>query len=281
MGIMDKAMIETWVLPHLTIGTRGFETTAPLTEIVECIFHRLKTGCQWRELPTKQFFTDKVLSWNSVFHHFNKWSKADCWKSVWINLLSKNLKYLDLSSVEFDGSHTPAKNGGDATGYQGRKSCTTTNSLFMSDNQGVMMSMSTPQEGQHHDLFQIQALFDEICSLLKEAGINLKGLFLNADPGFDSADFLAACEKEDIIANVKENPRNSVNQGQEPYEKGTHIFDAELYKDRSVIEHANAWLDGFKALLVRFEFSVKNWMSLHFIAFSVIFLRKISRKTKV
>jgi hypothetical protein len=33
--------------------------------------------------------------------------------------------------------------------------------------------------------------------------------------------------------------------------------------------------------LVRFEFSVRNWMALHFIAFSVIFLRKISKKIKV
>lgn len=143
------------------------------------------------------------------------------------------------------------------------------------------MAMSTPQEGQHHDLFQIQELFDEICSLLKEAGINLKGLFLNADSGFDSADFLVACEKEEIIATVKENPRNSAHQAQEPYQSGSHVFDAELYADRSVIEHANAWIDGFKALLVRFEFSAKNWVSLHFIAFSVIFLRKINRKPKV
>ena len=281
MGILDKAMIETWILPQLTIGQRGFETTVPLTEIVECIFHRLKTGCQWRELPTKQFFSDKVLSWNSVFYYYNKWSKADCWKHVWINILRKNLKYLDLSSIEFDGSHTPAKNGGDAVGYQGRKACNTTNALFLSDNQGVMLAMSTPQEGQHHDLFQIQLLFDELCTLLKEANINLKGLFLNADSGFDSSDFVAACEKEEIIANVKGNLRNSANQELEPYESGTPIFDGELYQDRSVIEHANAWIDGFKALLVRFEFSVKNWMSLHFIAFSVIFLRKINRKKKV
>lgn len=281
MGIIDKAMIEKWILPHLTIGTRGFETTVSLTEIVECIFHRLKTGCQWRELPTKQFFTDKVLSWNSVFYYHNKWSKADCWRTIWVNILTQNHKYLDLSSVEFDGSHTPAKNGGDAVGYQGRKACNTTNALFLSDNQGVMLAMSTPQAGQHHDLFQIQELFDEICSLLKEAGINLKGLFLNADSGFDSSSFMVACEQEEIIANVKENPRNSTNQEQEPYQSGTHVFDDELYPDRSVIEHANAWIDGFKALLVRFEFSVKNWMSLHFIAFSVIFLRKINRKLKV
>jgi transposase len=281
MGIMDKAMIEEWILPHLTIGTRGFDTTVPLTEIVECIFYRLKTGCQWRQVPTKEYFTDKALSWNSVFQYYNKWSKADCWRKVWINILIQNRKHLDLSSVEFDGSHTPAKNGGDAVGYQGRKACKTTNALFMSDNQGVMLAMSTPQEGQHHDLYHIQALFDEICDLLKEAGIDLKGLFLNADPGFDSAEFVAACEKEEIIPNVKENPRNSANSEPLLHENGSHVFDEDLYADRSVIEHANAWLDGFKALLVRFEFSVKNWMSLHFIAFSVIFLRKISRKMKV
>ena len=288
---MGKATIEKWILPHLTIGTRGFDTTVPLTEIVECVFHRLKTGCQWRELPTKQFFTNKILHWNSVFYYHNKWSKADCWRTIWINILTKNRQFLDMSSVEFDGSHTPAKNGGDAVGYQGRKACNTTNALFLSDNQGVMLAMSTPQEGQHHDLFEIQMLFNEICELLKEAGIDLKAvgrcrLFLNADPGFDSADFVEACKKEEIIANVKENPRNSANSERPVYENGTHVFDDELYLDRSVIEphrrtDANAWVDGFKALLVRLEFSVKNWMSLHFIAFSVIFLRKIKRKEKV
>ena len=278
---MDKTMIEKWILPHLTIGTRGFDTTVPLSEIVECIFHRLKTGCQWRELPTKAFFTDKVLHWNSVFYYFNKWTKADCWRTIWINILTQNRQHLDMSSVELDGSHTPAKNGGDAVGYQGRKASKTTNALFLSDSQGVMLALSTPQAGQHHDLFQIQLLFDELCGLLKAAGLDLKGLFLNADPGFDSADFAAACEKEEIMANVKENTRNSALAEFPVYQRGDHLFDEELYQDRSVIEHANAWIDGFKALLVRFEFSVKNWMSLHFIAFSVIFLRKIKRKSKV
>lgn len=34
----------------------------------------------------------------------------------------------------------------------------------MSDNQGVMLAFSTPQEGNHYDLYQIQELFVEICS---------------------------------------------------------------------------------------------------------------------
>jgi transposase len=281
MGILSKNTIDKWIIPQLTIGSRGFDPTVPINEIVEAILHRLKTGCQWRELPTKQFFSGTILSWSTVFYHFNKWSKAGCWTKIWVNILKENLKYLDLSSLELDGSHTPAKNGGDAVGYQGRKAANTTNSLFVSDNQGVILAMSTPQEGQHHDLYQIQELFNEICELLKQAGIDLNGLFLNADPGFDSRDFRQACQAKGIFPNVKPNPRNSSKKKDEPYQNGTHIFDEQLYKDRSVIEHSNAWIDSFKALLVRFEFSVRNWMALHFIAFSVIFLRKISKKIKV
>jgi hypothetical protein len=33
---------------------------------------------------------------------------------------------------------------------------------------------------------QINLLFNELCEMLKEAGITLDGLFLNADSGFDS-----------------------------------------------------------------------------------------------
>ena len=232
-------------------------------------------------MPTKQFFSEKVLNWNTVYYHFNQWSKNGCWTKIWINILKANRHHLDLSSAELDGSHTPAKNGGDAVGYQGRKACRTTNALFLSDSQGVMLAMSTPQEGQHHDLFEIQTLFNEICTMLKGAGISLDGLFLNADPGFDSDSFKEACEEKNIIPNVKPNPRNSINQQPELAPIGTAIFDELLYEDRTVIEHSNAWIDGFKALLVRFEFSVRNWMSLHFMAFSVIFLRKINKKKKV
>mgnify|MGYP001035149983 CR=1 FL=1 len=283
MGILSKDIIEKWILPHLPVGKRGFSIGVPLEELVECILHRLKTGCQWRELPTRQFFVSgRVLDWTTVYYHFNKWSKAGCWEKIWISILMHYQEYLDLSSIEIDGSHTPAKNGGEAVGYQGRKACKTSNALFISDSQGVMLAMSTPQEGQHHDLFEIQSLFDELCTILKEAGIDLEGLFLNADAGFDSEGFKEACQKEDIFPNVKPNPRNSSkNEDREPYQNGTHIFDEKLYEKRTVIEHANAWIDGFKALLVRFEFKKQNWVALHYIAFVIIFLRKINKLKKV
>jgi transposase len=187
VGILSKHTIQTWILPHLSVGKRGFESKVPLDEVVEAILHRLKTGCQWRELPVRHFFSSRLLTWQGVFYYFNKWTKQGCWQRMWIELLKVNHRHLDLSCIQLDGSHTPAKNGGQAIGYQARKAANTTNSLFLSDNQGIMIAISTPQEGNHHDLFEIQTLFDELCQVLTAAGINLRGLFLNADPGFDRA----------------------------------------------------------------------------------------------
>lgn len=184
---------------------------------------------------------------------------------------------LDLSSAERDGSHTLAKNGGDAVGYQGRKAAKTTNALFLTVKQGVVLAMSTPQAGEHHDLFEIQTLFEEICTRLKEAGICLKGLFRNADAGFDADTFRTACEAQEIILNVRSNPRSGSSAA---YEPGQHVFDELLYEDRGAIERVNSWLDGFKALLVRFEFSVRNWKAFHFMAFFVLFFRKIPKYQK-
>ena len=122
----------------------------------------------------------------------------------------------------------------------------------------------------------IQTVFTELCDLLQSAGIDLGGLFLNADAGFDSATLRQACEGEQIEANIKSNPRSKKAESTD-YE----YFDEELYKRRVVIERSNAWLDSFKALLIRFETLVRNWVSFHLIAFSVLFLRRIAKIQKV
>jgi transposase len=273
---VDKDTIEKIIVPHLSKGKRGFRSKIPMIQIVRAIFYRLKTGCQWRELPLKQFIEGSSMSWQVVYYYFNKWCKDGSWRSVWIGILRSYRSYIDLSCVQLDGSHTLAKRGGQAVGYQGRKASKTSNALFLADNTGQMLALSEPQQGQHHDLYKIKELFTELCEVLKEAAIDSKGLFLNADAGFDSKDLKSVCIKEQIVANIKPNPRNNKEQEEED-----QYFDEELYKRRTVIEHANAWMDGYKALLIRYEVLTRNWMALHWMAFSVFFLNRISKKTKV
>ena len=127
-------------------------------------------------------------------------------------MLRLNKRFLDLSSIQLDDSHTPAKNGGQAVAYQGRKAAKTTTSLFVADNTGVMLACATPQAGNHHDSFEIEKLFEELCSLLESVKINLKGLFLNADSGFDAQTLRQACEQREIQANIALNPRSAPSQ---------------------------------------------------------------------
>ena len=57
----------------------------------------------------------------TVFGHFRKWCKSGIWQQIWIHLLEKYKSHLDMSSVDLDGSHTPALRGGSQVAYQGRK----------------------------------------------------------------------------------------------------------------------------------------------------------------
>ena len=264
---LSKKFITENLLPHLSQSNLGRKTKVPLWRIVKAIIYRLKSGCQWRELPISAFCSRILISWNSIYYHFRKWSKDGSWKKMWTKNLSINRSKLDMSSIQLDGSHTPAKRGGDAVAYQNRKKSKTTNALFLTDRQGLPLAMSAPISGNHNDLFDIEIFFTKMLSDIELAQIETNGLFLNADAGFDSEGFREICFSKDIIANIDFNKRNSKNTDNQP------ILDDELYKERFSVERTNAWIDAFKALLVRFETKSDTWMSLHYIAFSLILIR--------
>lgn len=271
MAVISEDSINEWIVPQLSKGKRGPEVSVKFSEIVSAILYRLKTGCQWRELPVDQFFNEVSIGWQGVYYHFSRWVKDGSFKKAWLFLLKAQRRLLDLSSIQLDGSQTICKNGGECIGYQGRKAARTCNSLFLADNKGIMLTCGPPESGAHHDLYQIEVIFKEMLSFLKEAGIETEGLFLNADAGFDSEGFRTLCSEMKIEANIDFNPRNRKTNEEYIY------FDQQLFKRRKVIEHANAWLDSFKALLIRFETKALHWRALHFLAFSVLFIRKINR----
>jgi transposase len=273
MEVLSKDKIERWIVPHLSKGSRGAKVGVELWRIVAAILYRLKSGCQWRMLPVEQFFTSKAkLSRSGVYHHYREWVRDGSFKTVWIELLKANHQLLDLSSMQLDGSHTAAKNGGEHIGYQRRKAARTTNALFLSDNQGLPLAVATPQSGNRHDLHDIEQLFEELCKVLQEADVDLSGVFMNADSGFDAQKLREKCSEKQIEANIDINERNNKEQLPDKYV----YFDELLYKRRFVIERMNAWIDSFKALLIRFETTTKAWMALHFLAFAVILCRKMT-----
>ena len=233
------------------------------------IIYRLKTGCQWRELPMKEFFRVKY-SWQSVYYHFQKWSKDGSWQRIWIQLLEKYKHTLDMSSIQLDGTHTPTKRGGQKVAYQGRKKCKTSNMLIITDAQGIPLVCSEPIAGNHNDAYRLEDYTKMMLKDLQKSNIRTKGLFLNADSGFDSKKFRLFCYKNELFDNIPKNKRKG-NNTNDIYS----VFDSDLYKNRFVIERTNAWLDSFKAILVRFETNSIHWKALNLIAFCLILLAKL------
>lgn len=178
---------------------------------------------------------------------------------------------MDLSTSSIDGSHSKALRAGEEVEFQTRKMCKTTNSLYLTDNQGLPIAVSSPVSGNHHDLYEIEERLGELFLSLKSANINTDGLFINADAGFDSKKFRDKCSEYGIIANNALNPRN----GNEEV-----LFDEQLYVQRYTIERTNAWLDSYRTLLNRFETKVSNWKAFNYITFMIILFKNINKKQK-
>ena len=52
-------------------------------------------------------------------------------------------------------------------------------------------------------------------------------------------------------------------------------FDEELYKNRFKIEQTNGWLDGYKGLIMRYEYLDVTWIGMLLLGFISKFLKKV------
>jgi len=260
--MFSKDMIQMHIVQYLSQGKRGPAPEAELWEIVHAILYKLKTGVQWHLLPVNSLIESASIGWNAVYHHFRKWCKDGSWRKAWLELMAKYKGLLDLSTAQLDGSHSPAKRGGEAVAYQGRKRCKTTNILLLTDRNGLVVACAKPVAGNHNDLFEIEEQVAEMKAQLLEMDIPIDGLFLNADAGFDSEALRKVLDKEGIILNAPLNKRNGSRLDSEI------LLDEEMYKERFVVERTNAWNDSLRTLLIRQDTSLSSWWAWHFLAFS-------------
>ena len=268
--IVRKGIITKYFLPYLSVAQRGYVSKVPLWEIVHAIIYKLKTGVQWHLLPCKSLIRSNKVKYGAIYHHFNKWSKDGSWEKAWTSFLEAYKSFLDMSLTALDGTHTPAKKGGEAVGYQHRKKCKTSNTIWLTDRTGKVVAFLPAVSGNHNDLYRLVELLDELVKRLKKSGISVDGLFLNADAGFDSKAFREACQRYGIVLNAPINPRNH-----KQIDNYDIYFDDLMYEQRYTIERTNAWMDAYKTLLVRMDTSFSSWNAWHYIYAMLNFLKSI------
>lgn len=260
------------ILPLVSTAKRGYVSSIPLYKLFNYMLYRLHTGCQWEALPMDVDANDPTheeLGWAAVYHHFRKGSRDGSLERVWQQSIQVIEGDLDLSVLNLDGSHTIAKKGGEAVAYQGRKRAKTSTSLPITDHNGDMVATTDLVAGNHHDALQLKQHLQSAFKALKAQGLSIAKAFFNPDSAFDTLDARKVCFNHHLIPNLAENKRN--RKTTKPGRK--RFFNPAIYKDRFASERTFAWIDKFRALLVRFDIKKIYFMGSHFLAFSLINLR--------
>lgn len=270
--ILDKGTILRLILPHLSVAKRGYRCSVSLVNVVSAILYKFKSGCQWHMLPVEAFFKSKKIKALSVYYHFRKWALDGSWRRVARMLMRYNPQVFDLSLAHFDGTHSRVIRGGKVVGYQRRRRSKTTNTLWLVDRKGLVVSYLPPMAGNHNDLYDIENGLIHMAEDLKSKGVSTDGLFINADAGFDSESLRHLCERLGIQLNCP-----FVKRNHKYFDVYDWHFDQLMYQERFVVERTNAWMDAYRSLSIRYDTSIDSWIAWHDIFCVVAWCQKIAK----
>lgn len=213
----------------------------------------------------------KEISWQAVYYHFQKWSADGSLERVWQHSIQTIQAALDMTRINLDGSHALAKKGGESVAYQHRKRAKTSNILPMTDAHGFVIASTGIVAGHHHDAFDLKPHLQAAFKTMKRLGLTLAGAYFNADSAFDTRDARKVCFNHRLIPNIYPNPRNRKHS-----RRGRkRLFNAAIYKRRFTSERSFAWVDKFRALLIRFDRKDANFLGAHHLVFALINLRHL------
>jgi transposase len=262
------------VLPYLSTAKRGFVSSVAWSKIFNYILYRLHTGCQWAALPMERKAEQPEqaeLSWWAVYHHYRKWSRDGSLERVWQQSILTIQEELDLSVLNLDGSHAMAKKGGEEVAYQARKRAKTSNILPVTDHNGYIVTTTELMAGNDHAAYDLKLNLQSAFRAIKGLGLSIAGAYFNADSAFDTRAARQVCFNHRVIPNIAENKRNrkQTKRGRK------RLFNPAVYKDRFSSERTFAWIDKFRALLVRFDIKKVYCIGSHYLAFALINLRNV------
>ena len=141
----------------------------------------------------------------------------------------------------------------------------------ITDGQGFIIASTGLIAGNHNDAYNLKTHLQNAFKFIKRLGLEIRSAFFNADRAFDTKDARKTCFNHGLIPNIDENKRNRKTAKRGP----KRYFNKDVYKHRFSSERSFAWIDKFRALLVRFYRRDVYFLGAHFIVFVMINLRHL------
>lgn len=229
--------------------------------ILDALIFRLRTGCQWNHLPTE--FPDD----STVHRRFQRWRSLGLFDRLWATLV----EHCDeLGAVQWewqaaDGVMGKARMGGDQIGPNptDRAKPGTKRSLLV-EGQGGPLSI-VAAGANVHDCKLLRPTLEAII-VERPVPTKRKPQNLCLDKGYDNPTGRAAMQGLGYKVHLR-------RIGEEPTSRSQRTYPPR----RWVVERTIGWLNKCRAILVRYDKKVENYLALLKLACALLWYRRCVR----
>ena len=250
---LDLAEFEQFVLPHLSIGSRGPAPKLSLYKIFNYVLKILYLGCQWKELPIDKDGEGRPEThYTRIYRIWRRWVDSSCMDAIFAGSVSKLHQddLLDTTVIHGDGTTTSAKKGGDNLGFSGHKKLKGDKVVAFCDRHCNVIAPFVAAPGNRNESPLLREALPKVMHIIREVGFDLQGTIVSLDGVYDCRANRKAIFNRGMVPNINPNPRRrkQPKRGRKP------IFEPAIFKERfRTIERVFAWEDKFRRLLLRFE----------------------------
>jgi transposase len=262
-----------FVLPHLTVGSRGPAPKLSLHALFNYILKLLYIGCQWKELPiAKDARGLPEIHYTRIYGAFRRWESDGCFDIIFtvVVLRFREARLLDVTIIHGDGTTTAAKKGGDNIGFNGHEKIEGDKVVAFRDRNRNVIAPFVTAPGNHNESPLLRAALPNVMRTARSAGVDLQGTVVSLDGVYDCRQNRKAIFKRGMVPNINANPRGRkfVKRGRKP------LFNAAIFKERfNTIERVFGWEGKFRRLLLRSERLSQLHYAFKTLAYTMINLR--------
>ena len=185
---LNLERFEEFILPHLTLGSRGPLPKLPLHTLFNYILKLLYLGCQWKELPIEKDATGRrEIHHTRIWRTFRRWVADGCFNAIFEGtvLTLHQAELLDISIIHGDGTTTAAKKGGDNIGFNGHKKIKGDKVVAFCDRNCNVIAPFVSAPGNQNESPLLREALPRVTRIASSAGLDLRGTIVSLDGVYD------------------------------------------------------------------------------------------------